>query len=437
MSTSISKWQKLDNSAKIYPMMAGKNNENIFRLTFVMHQNVQPNILQKALDMTMVRFPSFKVMLKKGLFWYYFDKNDMPIKVFELEAMPTRKILTNSKNNGYCFKISYYNNLITGDFFHALCDGAGASEFMKSLIYTYLNLLGNNIHSDKKILTLNTPINPKELEDSFLTNSHKVKLKDLKINALKGSKQPAYLIDGLTFEDGGLGIVHLYCPIKDLLAICKQKECTATEFLASIFFLSIYDAKIKDKREDAHNIQIFCPINLRKMFGSISLRNFSLFSRISANPYEDMDLDKLISIVHQSLQKDMDKDFLKEKISTTVMGEKFFPMRIMPLVLKQLIFKISNLFFGNKKKTATFSNVGIMQLPDDMKDFVKSTSFSISVNQNTPLSLTAVTTFDTLCLTFTRCITDTDIELAFAKHLMEYGLDVSVNSNMWEVEHAL
>ncbi len=418
-------------------MMAGKNNENLFRVTFVLYEPVQPEKLQEALELTMERFPSFKVMLKKGMFWYYFDHNDMPIKVYEMDALPTRKIVTSKKNNGYCFKISYYNNMIAGDFFHALCDGAGAGEFMKSLVYTYLSLLGNNIHPEQKILTVNTPINPKELEDSFIANSKKVKLKDLKINSLKGSKQPAYLIDGINFEDGGLGVVHLYCPVKDLIAICKQKGCTVTELLASIFFLSIYDAKIKGKVENANNIQVFCPINLRKMFGSVSLRNFSLFSRISANPYEDMELDKLIKIVHDSLQRDMDKDFVKEKIATTVMGEKFFLMRIMPLVVKQLIFNISNLFFGNKKKTATFSNLGIVDLPDDMRRLVKSTSFSISVNQNTPLSLSAATTFDTLCLTFTRCVADTDIERAFAKYLIELGLDVSVNSNMWEVEHAL
>ena len=119
------------------------------------------------------------------------------------------------------------------------------------------------------------------------------------------------------------------------------------------------------------------------------------------------------------------------------MGEKFFLMRIMPLFIKQFIFKISNLFFGKNKKTATFSNVGILQLPSGLREHVESASVSISVNQTTPISLTALTTYDTLCLTFTRCITDTAIEQAFVKHLQELGIDVSVNSNMWEVNYAL
>ncbi|MGN0771973.1 MAG: hypothetical protein ACI4MI_05260 [Christensenellales bacterium] len=435
MNKKISKWHRLDNSAKIYPMMEQRDKHNLFRITFVMKQNVAPDVLQKALELTLTRFPSFKVKLKKGFFWYYFDANDMPAKIYPLDPAPLKKVVA-KKNNDYCFKISYYDKLITGDFFHALCDGVGASCFMKSLVYTYVNLLGYDVASDCKIMTIGSPVQAAELEDSFLANYKKVKIKDLNISSLKGKKH-AYLIKGIMFEDNGTGIVHLYCPISDLLQKAKEKGCTATELLTSIFILSIYETQIKGKESSANNIQIFCPINLRKIFNSVTLRNFSLFSRISANPSTDMDLDTLINIVHQSLKADTDKELLSSKISTTVMGEKFFLMRIMPLFIKQLIFKISNLFIGKNKKTATFSNVGIMDLPEGLRQHVESTSISISVNQTTPVSLTAVTTFDTLCLTFTRCITETAIEQAFVRHLQQLGIDVSVNSNMWEVNYAL
>ncbi|MGN0764880.1 MAG: hypothetical protein ACI4MO_00150 [Christensenellales bacterium] len=436
MNKKISKWHRLDNSAKIYPMMEQRDKHNLFRITFVMKQDVAPDVLQKALELTLTRFPSFKVKLKKGFFWYYFDTNDMPAKIYPLDPAPLRKVVA-KKNNGYCFKISYYNRLITGDFFHALCDGVGASCFMKSLVYTYVNLLGYDVASDCKIMTIGSPVQPSELEDSFLANYKKVKIKDLNISSLKGDKKNAYLIKGIMFEDNGTGIIHVYCPIAELLAKAKEKGCTATELLTAIFILSIYEAQIEGKNDDAGNIQIFCPINLRKIFNSNTLLNFSLFSRISANPHTDMDIDTLISIVHDCLQRDTDKELLSSKISTTVMGEKFFLMRIMPLFIKQFIFKISNLFFGKNKKTATFSNIGILQLPDGLREHVESASVSISVNQTTPISLTALTTYDTLCLTFTRCITDTAIEQAFVKHLQQLGIDVSVNSNMWEVNYAL
>ena len=434
MAKKIQKWYRLDNSAKIYPMMSNKKNQNIFRLTFFMKQEVEPEFLQQALEQTLERFPSFKVKLMKGLFWYYFDYNDMKPEVYPLDPVAMRKF-THTSCHEYCFRISYYRNLIVADFFHAICDGSGGAEFMKSLVYTYLNLQGHNIHSDHKILTVGSPIDPKELEDSFLTNYKKVKLKDLDINSMKGKK--AYLINGIMFDDGGVGITHLYCNIKDILAISKSKGCTLTELLGAIYILSIYEAQIKDQVQDPNDISLMCPINLRKIFGSKTLKNFSLFSRVNADPKTDMDMDVLIKRMHECLKRDMDKETLSKKISTTVRGEKFIPMRIMPLFLKQFIFKISNLFIGKNKKTATLSNVGIVNLPEDMRPYVKNAAFGISVNSTTPYSLTATTTFETLCLTFTRCITSTDIELCFVKHLQELGLDVSVNSNMWEVNNAL
>ena len=91
-----------------------------------------------------------------------------------------------------------------------------------------------------------------------------------------------------------------------------------TEYLGALFISSIFESQIKDKVQNANDIQLFVPINLRKIFPSKTLRNFSLFSRVGANPYEDTTMEKLIEIMHENLKRDMNKDNLKDKISTTV-----------------------------------------------------------------------------------------------------------------------
>lgn len=434
MAKSLQTWSRLDNSAKIYPMLVNKKSQNIFRLSVTLKEKVDKNILLDALKMTIERFPVYKVRLMKGAFWYYLDDNHAKIKVYPMDALSFKKI-TDKSCGGYCFRVSYFDTQIACDFFHAICDATGAAEFVKSLVYTYLNLSGKEVFSDQKVLTVGSPVMREELEDSFLANYKKIPMKDLKVKDMQGKN--AYHIKGILFDNVGNGIIHMYCDVKEVLDICHAKGCTMTEYLGALFMMAIYESQIKGKEENANNIQLFVPINLRKIFGSKTLRNFSLFSRIGCNPYEDMEMDKLIKIMHDNLKRDMDKDVLKDKISTTVWAEKFFLVRFVPLFVKRFFFNFSNYFFGKKKKTATLSNFGVLDIPDSMKKHVESVSFAISSNATTPLSLSIISCNGKLCITFTRRITDTQIEKNFASYLTKDGVNLTVTSNFWEVDNAL
>ena len=70
----------------------------------------------------------FKVRLKLGLFWNYFEKNERPFKIRPLTSKVNEKIIP-KENNGYLLKVFYYNNLIVVEFFHSLTDGTGALIF--------------------------------------------------------------------------------------------------------------------------------------------------------------------------------------------------------------------------------------------------------------------------------------------------------------------
>ena len=66
---------KLDNAAKLFVSIKNKKNMPIFRLSVVLKEEVNPEILQKSLDTTIKRFPTFALIIKKGLFWNYFEEN--------------------------------------------------------------------------------------------------------------------------------------------------------------------------------------------------------------------------------------------------------------------------------------------------------------------------------------------------------------------------
>ena len=68
-------WRRLDNSAKIFPISAGKKYSTVFRLSVVLKEKVNANILKEAVKIALNKYKYFKVRMKEGFFWNYFEYN--------------------------------------------------------------------------------------------------------------------------------------------------------------------------------------------------------------------------------------------------------------------------------------------------------------------------------------------------------------------------
>ena len=77
METGYSKWRKLDNAAIAFPLVTGRNDSRVFRFYCQLKEDVNPDILQSALDQTMEKYPLFQAVLRKGLFWFYLESREI------------------------------------------------------------------------------------------------------------------------------------------------------------------------------------------------------------------------------------------------------------------------------------------------------------------------------------------------------------------------
>lgn len=428
MSNSA-KWHKLDNSAKIYPMMISKKSQNLFRVSVELYDEVDPETLERALGDILERYPTFNVGLKQGIFWYYFEELRGKPKVSEESDIIINRI-SNIKNHGYAFRVSYFKKRINADFFHAVCDGYGGTEFVKTLLYRYFELKGISIDPEEKIILPESPCKVEEAEDSFLKYAEKKKLIELKnVSELRGDN--AFRLSGYPFDYAGDGVITGEIPSGELLSLTREAGVTVTEYLGAAILYSIYKTKIAEVMP-ANSLQLFIPINLRKLFPSQSLLNFSMFSRVGVKIEQDMTFEDFLARTSQALKRDLEKTVLRNKISTTVKAERLIVMRMLPLPLKQLIFNVSQIFFGKSKKTMTFSNMGVVSLPQSMRPYVDRFVFTLGTTKNTPLALTLGTTFDKTVLNFARSIADTEIEKFFFRFLASKGIHITVSGNFWE-----
>ena len=53
------KWDRLDNTAHLFPVIAGEAMSNVYRIAVTLKEEVQPEYLQQALDIILPKFPGF------------------------------------------------------------------------------------------------------------------------------------------------------------------------------------------------------------------------------------------------------------------------------------------------------------------------------------------------------------------------------------------
>ena len=72
-STKKNSWQKLDNTANLFPAIATHTMTNVYRIAVSLHEEIDKKLLQRALDMVLPEFDTFNVHMRRGVFWYYFE----------------------------------------------------------------------------------------------------------------------------------------------------------------------------------------------------------------------------------------------------------------------------------------------------------------------------------------------------------------------------
>lgn len=425
----ILKWYKLDNAAKPYPMFITKNTQSLFRVSAILLEEIDGEKLQSALNDIIKRFPTFKVKLRMGLFWYYFEENTAPLKVFVDDGIVLKPINTRKTNN-YFFRVSYFKKKISIDFFHAITDGVGATEFFKCLLHRYFELMGLKFEL-KNIIDINSePLN-EEIEDSFNTNYEK----DFKLDkkSLKQFAGNAPLnIKGKLFKNEGYGVIFGTLSVAELKAKAAELNTSMTTLLIALLTKAIVATQKLSKKKKP--VVIMVPVNLRKPFNSVTLRNFVLFARLEIEPDENKSLEEYIVECGEQLKAGVAKRSLQDRINTAERCARAPIFKYMPIVFKYVALKLGKMILKSRQ-TVILSNIGSIDLPENFP--LDRYMININVTSASPLNVGVASWKDKLTVTFTRSIAETEVERSFFKSLADLGLSVSVASNYREEQYGL
>lgn len=413
------RWDKLDNTANLFPVIAGESMTNVYRISVKLKEEIQPELLQEALNKVLPRMDGFNLRLRRGVFWYYFEENGKKApKVVEENTFPCRFIHPSS-NRDYLFRVTYYSCKINLEVFHVLTDGMGGINFIRELTYQYLRLAHKDLQ--EKLgdeFSYNTSLNR---EDSFIKNFKKKTKRGYK-------SQKAYLIKGDKLSDGEFGVMHILMPLDEIKTVSKKYNATINEYLVACFVWSIYVECLK-KMPSEKAIRVAVPVNLRPFFDSITTKNF--FIMVSAEfiaKNEEYTFSEVLEIIKKSLHKQITKEHLENLFSYSVAGQLNKFARPVPLFLKNTYMKMiyTKSALAN---TTTVTNIGNLKVDEPYEKYIDQFYAFIAMSEGQYIKGTICSYNGVLVYTFSSILADTSIQKCFCKQLVSDGISVSIETN--------
>jgi len=413
------KWDKLDNTANLFPVIVSETVSNVYRISVTLKNDIDPEILQKAVDKVLPYFDVFNAKLKKGIFWYYFETNQKPAPRVKPENTYPCLYIDPYTNNDYHFRVTYFEKRINLEIFHVLTDGHGAFMFLKEITYQYLRYK-EEVFADKKIQVISDEASL-DKEDSYIKNYKK--------SAKKGYKtKKAVIIKGEKLPAGHFGIIHGYIPVHEIKAVAKSYGVTINQYLIGTMTYAIYKDYLKGCPSKSP-ISTCVPVNLRPYFDSNTTKNFFIFVSAVFQPEKDnYTFEEVLHIIADGLKEQINKDNLERLFSYNVSSELNKVIRFVPRIIKNIAMK-SIYKTSARANTTTITNMGQFNVADEYKEFIDKFHVVLSMSKGQNMKGGICSFGDTLVYSISSAVRETSIQKAFFRQMVKDGINVTIESN--------
>ena len=416
------KWYKLDNAALMYPLVARGESISIFRVSALLRDPVDPVELQYAVNDIAARFPTICGSVKNGFFWPFIDRPTIPITVKPQTKVPGRPMKVDSRRSQ--IRVNYIGNQISVEFFHSATDGTGGIIFLNSLLRRYFQRLGYKIDCTNCFDYRDIP-SLEEIRDNFAAVTVKKNPppcpKPVKSKKLNG-----------TLQRGGKYVtVRGVMSASQLKSVAKQHNATVTEYLGAVQLMALNRLAAVTNSPENPPIRVLIPVDLRRIYDMETIRNFSSYIFYQYNGQND--IDEVIDDIRKQTEEQMTDDYFRGMVSFNYNNGNSPLLKIVPLAVKR--FVLSCIVSGRGDgvvNCSTLSNLGVVKAPKQFDDLVLRYDFMLGKPAKKTNNFAVATYKDTCVISMTSPFVERDCEMYFFRKLAEAGIDIAVESDIWE-----
>lgn len=452
-------WVRLDNASNIFLAARSDADPKVFRLSAEMDHEVDPRLLQQALDATYDRYPLYHAVLRRGVFWYYLQDSDLRPLVAP-EQQHTCAPVYQADRRTLLFRVLHHRRRVILEIFHALSDGTGALWFLTDLVNAYTRLRypapgehpaepahelaadsfghyfrrpSRGRRRDRRHPRHEDPAAESEAEAAFTREAAPAAL-TVERSARPDPGAPdearrrrfhaarrAHRVAGTRTPDNRTRVVELTVPVADVLALARAEGVTLTMYLTALFFESV---RLSSGDLGRHRtLAASVPVNLRQFFPSTSARNFFATIRVEHRYGEGADdLGSICRGLESQFRPKAAPEALERKLRRFIRFERTPVLRIVPRPLKDLLLGLINRG-SNRGLTVAVSNLGRVVLPEPAESRVGRMLFHVSAVRP---QFCAISHAGLLTVSFTSPFVETGHVREFARMLTERGARVTV-----------
>ena len=418
------RWMRLDNAALIFPAAQRRHWSNAFRISFTFCDPVDPDVLARALKRVAPRFPSVVVRLRRGLFWHYLEELPAPPAVQPDTWQPLRG-MTGADVRRCAIRVLYYRDRMAVEFFHAVTDGTGGMVFAKTLAAEYVReRYGVRVPCTEGVRDPDEQPPESEFVDRFQETAGPLAAPrdDRKVYRAKGKTEPDRFLHVTT------GIVDA----ERLLRECAARGVTVTAYLAALLLRSLLEMQAEDtpRRARRRSVKVQIPVNLRRLYGGDTMRNFVAVANIGVDPrLGDYTFEELVQIVHHQMQLTITEKNMRAIFTPNVNDERNRLLKIVPLGLKNVVMRMVFDAVGESVASLSLSNLGNVRLPEAMAPYVRRVEFVLGAQATAPYNCSVTSWQGKTYISIVRNSVEPRLERLFFTALVQQGFHVKIESN--------
>lgn len=418
------RWMRLDNAALIFPAAQRRRWSNAFRIAFTFTDPIDPDVLQRSLERIAPRFPSVVVRLRSGMFWHYLEELSAPPSVQADTYQPLRS-MTGADVRRCAIRVLYYRNRMAVEFFHAVTDGTGGMVFAKSLAAEYVRRRYRvDVPCTDGVKAPDEAPTEDEFVDSFQENAGPL--------AAPRDDRNVYRAKGETEPDRFLHVTTGILDARQLLRETKSRGVTVTTYLTAVLLQSLMQMQAEDepRQNRRRPVKVQIPVNLRQLYGGNTMRNFVAVANIGVDPrLGSYTFEELVQLVHHQMALAITEKNMRMIFTPNVRDERNKLLKIVPLSVKNIVMRLVFDAVGERVASLSLSNLGNVQLPDAMAQYVTRAEFILGAQATAPYNCSVTSWQDKTYVNIVRNSVQPRLEQAFFTALVRMGFHVKLESN--------
>ncbi len=413
---SYKKWIKLDNAAKLFAAIVRKNYSTFFRLEVIFSESIYAEALQLALRDTLRRYPLFQMHLRRGFFWHFLEEYEHESHIDSIEDVDVCRYEQLKSTRRALWRVLAGDTRLALEVSHILTDGIGALEFFKTLLCCYYEYAYKKISDWGNVRHAAGVSEESEMEMSYQKYS---------VSCARYYEKNTSSFQYPEKRERRYVVTRMIMNARQVKRTAKDMNTNVTGFLTAVHLYAVQQLYGTQLVKKNGTVQDLILVNLRPLFRSQTLRNFYLFVKVGIDfSFCHYDFDEIVYKVQAQMQNFVDLHEIRRQFSHYVGMERNICNRIVPWFFKIPIMRTVQFLSGETKMIGSISNVGKLQLPEEVSAKIKHVFFIPTPSRYMGRNISIIGHGNEITLNTGRYLHSDNVERQMVKILLSQSVDV-------------